>query len=108
MARTDIYGTCDRGIYVKNGKFLYDNQALKIDAYVDPRLKRPVAGNSPDKVVEASAGVESITTKSPTHIDASTVGDTQTPSILGEFDCITLIDCVKLYGPCVSINIPVK
>jgi hypothetical protein len=43
---------------LKNGKFLYDNQALKIDAYVDPRLKRPVAGNSPDKVVEASAGVE--------------------------------------------------
>ena len=43
---------------LKNGKFLYDNQALKIDADVDPRLKRPVAGNSPDKVVEASAGVE--------------------------------------------------
>ncbi len=31
---------------------------IKIDADVDPRLKRPTAGNSPDLVVEATAGVE--------------------------------------------------
>ena len=38
----------------------------------------------------------SITTKSPTHIDASTVGDTQTPSNLVEFDCITLLGLVNV------------
>ena len=38
----------------------------------------------------------SITTKSPTHIDAPTVGDTQTPSNLGEFDCITLLGLVNV------------
>ena len=27
----------------KNGKFMFDNQALKIDEDVDPRLKRPKA-----------------------------------------------------------------
>ena len=36
---------------LKNGKFMYDNQALKIDADVDPRLKRPTVGNSTDKVI---------------------------------------------------------
>ena len=35
---------------------------------------------------------------STTHIDASTVGDTQTPSNLGEFDCITLLGLVKRSG----------
>ena len=38
----------------------------------------------------------SITTKSPTHIDAPTVGDTQTPSYFGEFDCITLLGLVNV------------
>ena len=41
----------------KNGKFLYDNQRLQIDTDVDPRLKRPIAGDSTDKV-SATGGVE--------------------------------------------------
>ena len=31
---------------IKNGKFMYDNQALLIDSDVDPRLKRPKASES--------------------------------------------------------------
>jgi hypothetical protein len=42
----------------KQGKFLYDNQKLLIDPSVDPRLKRPISGDSTDKV-SATGGVES-------------------------------------------------
>ena len=48
-----------------------------------------------DKTSQKNPSV-SITTKSPTHIDAPTVGDTQTPSNLGEFGCITLLGLVNV------------
>ena len=46
----------------------------------------------------------SITTKSPTDIDAPTVGDTQTPSNLGEFDCITLLGLVNVRVGCMYVH----
>ena len=34
----------------KNGKFLYDNQAMLVDSDVDPRLRRPTGGASVNKI----------------------------------------------------------
>ena len=42
----------------KQGKFLYDNQKLLIDPSVDPRLKRPISGDSTDKVSLGDVGAD--------------------------------------------------
>ena len=81
----------DLGSTLKKGvKELQSSDTVRALTCVSSGVYGPPRGQNKPK--NPSVGI----TANPTHIGASTVGDTQTPSNLGEFDCITLLGLVNV------------